>query len=86
MSAPLDICIATCDFVGPIRNGGIGTAYYNMAIALARAGHRVTVLYALGTFCENGTIAEWQHAYAGQNITFVPLPAQPVQGHSAIKM
>ena len=83
---PLDICIATCDFVGPIRNGGIGTAYYNMAIALARAGHRVTVLYALGTFCENGTIAEWQEVYARRNIRFVPLPAQPMQGHSAIKM
>ena len=30
--------------------GGIGTAYYNLALALARDGHRVTVLYALGSF------------------------------------
>ena len=50
---PLDICIVTCDTVGPIRNGGIGTAYYSLARMLAAAGHRVTVLYALGQFCEN---------------------------------
>ena len=49
---PLDICIVTCDIVGPIRNGGIGTAYYSMARTLADAGHRVTVLYALGDYCE----------------------------------
>ena len=35
VSPTLDICIATCDIVGPIRNGGIGTAYYNTG---ARAG------------------------------------------------
>ena len=78
MTRTLDICIATCDIVGPIRNGGIGTAYYQMALALARAGHRVTVLYALGEFCEQRTIAHWEAEYARQRITFVPLPPQDV--------
>jgi len=83
---PLTICIATCDIVGPIRNGGIGTAYYNLALALARAGHRVTVLYALGDFCETKTIDHWRRHYRRERITFVPLPAQKVHGHSAMKM
>ena len=86
MKTRLDICIVTCDIVGPIRNGGIGTAYYNMAIALARAGHRVTVLYALGGFCEHRTIEHWQAEYARSGIRFVPLPSQEVAGHSAQKM
>jgi glycosyltransferase involved in cell wall biosynthesis len=86
VTSPLEICILTCDIVGPIRNGGIGTAYYNLAHALARDGHRVTVLYALGQFCENRTIAHWREVYAGHGIEFVPLPGQDVQGHSAIKM
>lgn len=83
---PQQICIATCDIVGPIRNGGIGTAYYNLALALARAGHQVTVLYALGQYCENKTIGHWRREYARHGISFVPLPDAPVEGHSAIKM
>ena len=84
---PLDICIVTCDIVGPIRNGGIGTAYYSMARTLADAGHRVTVLYALGDYCENQSIAHWRAAYRDMGIAFVPMPdAGDVQGHSAIKM
>ena len=34
MSRPRRICIVTCDIVGPIRNGGIGTAYASLAHAL----------------------------------------------------
>ena len=64
MNPSLDICIVTCDIVGPIRNGGIGTAYYNLAHALARAGHKITVLYALGQYCENETIEHCQAEYA----------------------
>lgn len=83
---PRRICIVTCDIVGPIRNGGIGTAYYSLALALARAGHRVTVLYALGTYCENGRLDEWKKSYATEGIRFVTLPATPVQGHGSLKM
>jgi glycosyltransferase involved in cell wall biosynthesis len=84
--SPLRVCIVTCDIVGPIRNGGIGTAYYNLALALARAGHRVTVLYALGHYCETGTIAQWVRRYRRLGITFVPLEREDVQGHDALKV
>ena len=36
------VCIASYEFVGPTRTGGIGTAYTSLAEALAGAGHRVT--------------------------------------------
>jgi glycosyltransferase involved in cell wall biosynthesis/GT2 family glycosyltransferase len=83
----MTICIVTCDIVGPIRNGGIGTAYFSLARLLAGAGHRVTVLYALGRYCEHGTIDQWVAQYRTEGIEFVPLPDDlEVRGHSAIKI
>ena len=40
------VCIATSDLLGPIRNGGVGTASAVLAEVLASAGHHVTLLYA----------------------------------------
>ena len=37
------VCIATPDIVGPINNGGIGTAYYHVARELAQWGHEVVI-------------------------------------------
>jgi GT2 family glycosyltransferase/glycosyltransferase involved in cell wall biosynthesis len=73
-SRPLDICLCTTDFVGPIRNGGIGTAYHAMAMALRDAGHKVTVLYGLGDWCERGSIDEWILHYKREGIDLVPVP------------
>ena len=71
------ILIATPDFIGPIRNGGIGTAFTALAQRLAAAGHEVTVLYTLGDYCEDGSsIASWVRHYAEQSIHFVPLRAE----------
>jgi len=39
---PLRVCVASFDFVGPVKNGGVGTAFTSLAEALARAGHEVT--------------------------------------------
>jgi hypothetical protein len=39
------ICIVSDDFLGPIRNGGIGTACSTLGETLALAGHNVTLLY-----------------------------------------
>ncbi len=69
------MCIVTGDIVGPIRNGGIGTAYYALARALARAGHGVTILYAYGTYSEQQPIEHWVEVYRSYGITFVPVPA-----------
>jgi glycosyltransferase involved in cell wall biosynthesis/GT2 family glycosyltransferase len=86
VSRSLNICIVTADIVGPIRNGGIGTAYYNLALALVNAGHRVTVLYTLGSYCENKTVGHWQRHYRRLGVDFVPAPPTNIDGHSSIKM
>jgi glycosyltransferase involved in cell wall biosynthesis/GT2 family glycosyltransferase len=86
VNRPLTVCIVTADIVGPVRNGGIGTAYYNLAVALAGGGHQVTVLYAPGQYCENRTIAHWRRHYRRLGITFVPAPPTAVEGHPAIRM
>jgi O-antigen biosynthesis protein len=82
------VCIVTGDIVGPIRNGGIGTAYYALARALARAGQKVTILYAYGTFSELEPIEHWVEVYAGWGIDFVPVPATggpELRGSHAVK-
>ena len=85
---PLRICIATYDIVGPIRNGGIGTAYFGLAHALVRAGHAVTVLYGLGKHCEQRSIAYWRQHYRRSGIRFVPVPDRSeldIRGSSAVR-
>jgi glycosyltransferase involved in cell wall biosynthesis/GT2 family glycosyltransferase len=67
-------CIVTADITGPIRNGGIGSAYYSLARLLADAGHQVTVLYTLGSHSEQKTIRHWVRTYRRWGIEFVPLP------------
>ena len=75
--SPLKICIASCEFIGPIRNGGIGTAYTAMAEALAKAGHQVTLFYTQGKKCENETIGHWEHFYRKQGLRLVARPSDP---------
>src|SRR5437867_5073862 len=71
----LRICIASFDFVGPIRNGGVGTAFTSLGEALAEAGHQVTFLYLSGEFCENGKLEDWISSYQRKGIRFVPMPS-----------
>ena len=78
---PARVVIATPDLVGPIRNGGIGTAYTGLARALAAAGHTVTLLYTLGRHCEQGTIEDWIDSYRREGITFVPCPPPSGPSH-----
>ena len=73
---PLRICIASYDLVGPIRNGGVGTAFTSLAEALASAGHDVTLLYLSGQLCESMTLDHWVNHYRKKNIRFIPLPDQ----------
>ena len=75
----LNICIITQDFVGPVKNGGIGTAYTYAAKALAQAGHSVTVLYSIKN-CVDKNLAYWQSFYAEIGIKFVPIvePEVPI--------
>lgn len=69
---PQRICLLTLDFVGPIRNGGIGTAFLAAAEVFAAAGHQVTVLYP-SAYSENEPVTRWREHYAARGIEFVSL-------------
>jgi glycosyltransferase involved in cell wall biosynthesis len=71
----LKVVIASFDFRGPVRNGGVGTAFTSLAEALAAAGHEVTCLYLCGEWCENKKLEDWIAAYKSIGIDFVPLPS-----------
>lgn len=71
------ICIVTDDIIGPVRNGGIGTAYANLATFLKDEGHDITILYTLGGHCEAGNIQEWAIHYDKLGIKLMPSLARP---------
>lgn len=71
---PLRICIATEQIAGPVRNGGIGNTYANLALMLADQGFAVTVLYLRGEQVETETIGHWVNHYAKRGVTLVPAP------------
>lgn len=66
------ICLLTLDFVGPVRNGGMGTAFLACAEQFRDAGHAVTVLYP-AAYSETAPCAHWRAHYAARGIDFVPL-------------
>jgi len=67
------VLIVTPDILGPIRNGGIGTAFAALAQTLAETGHAVTILYTLGWHSEDGgDIERWAAHYAARGIRFLP--------------
>ncbi len=68
------ILIVTPDIYGPIRNGGIGTAFYNLALAIKKAGAKTSILYALGEHTESGSIDQWRKFYNEFGIDFISLP------------
>lgn len=73
----LKVCIASFDFIGPVRNGGVGTAFTSLGEALAAAGHAVTFLYLSGQHCETTQpLAHWINEYRKKGIHFVPMPEQ----------
>jgi O-antigen biosynthesis protein len=73
------ICIVTPDIVGPIKNGGIGTACYHFARLLADAGQAVTVLYTLDLSpCRQ---AHWKNTYARMGIKLLSLCEMPPVTH-----
>lgn len=76
-AAPADtvrVCIVTDDLVGPIQNGGIGTANTALAEALGRAGFEVTILFSAGAYSERHSVTHWISDYGSRGIKLVPLP------------
>ncbi len=72
-STGLRMLIVTPDIVGPIRNGGIGTAFSALAFFAARSGLRVTILYTLGQYSEHWSIADCIADYARGGVEFIPM-------------
>jgi glycosyltransferase involved in cell wall biosynthesis len=46
----LQLCIVTPDLIGPVRNGGIGTANSFLAFELVNAGYHVTIFFSQNDF------------------------------------
>lgn len=67
------ICIVTPDIIGPIRNGGIGTACFHLAKYLSDSlGHEVSLLFTGPV--EIGTAAGWrEHYHTAHGINFYSL-------------
>jgi glycosyltransferase involved in cell wall biosynthesis len=69
------VCIVSLDLIGPIRNGGIGTAMTALAEALAADGHAVTLLYPSG-YTEDRPLTCWIMEYQKKGIVFETLFAE----------
>ena len=71
------ICIATPDILGPVKNGGIGTAYHHLARLLAAWGHDVVIAYVNTNAANPALMAETRAVYEEFGIAFEPIVAQP---------
>jgi len=66
------ICIVTPDLTGPVKNGGIGTHVYNLALLLASQNQfSVTILFTGKVRIESSRY--WQEQYSHLGITFCAL-------------
>ena len=74
---PKRICIATPDILGPIRNGGIGTAYHHLARQLAAWGHEVTIAYVNYNAADAAQMAAARALYARHGVAFEPVVPRP---------
>ena len=71
------ICIATPDILGPVKNGGIGTAYYHVARFLAEQGHDVVIAFVNGNASNVGLMEETRAFYASFGVAFEPIVPSP---------
>ena len=67
------VCIATSDILGPIKNGGIGTAYHHVATLLAARGHEVVVAYVNANAADEELMAPAAAFYGELGVTFEPV-------------
>ncbi len=71
------VCIATPDILGPVKNGGIGTAYHHLARLLAEGGHEVVIAYVNANAADARLMERARHFYAGFGIVLEPLVPRP---------
>ena len=67
------ICIATPDILGPVKNGGIGTAYHHLARLLSDWGHEVVIAYVADNTTDTRLMEESRAFYAGFGVGFAPI-------------
>lgn len=84
-SAKYSHCIVTPDFIGPIKNGGIGTACFELARFLSKkSGVNVTVLFTSQVTV--GSADGWQSHYRNEHgwdfLTLDHLPPLPDLPHN----
>lgn len=86
-SAPR-IAIISYDIAGPLLNGGIGTAYTNLACALGRAGLNVTLALALGPVASPASLKTWDEWVADFkarcSVVLTALPAPTERPHHGL--
>lgn len=70
----MKVLIITPDIVGPVRNGGIGTAFFHLSRFFAKQGHAITVLYTSTGYIEEESEKHWEEFYRERGITFCSLP------------
>ncbi|WP_241610526.1 glycosyltransferase [Rosenbergiella epipactidis] len=68
------VLIITPDIEGPVRNGGIGTAFTALATALANQSIEVDVLYTSGDYSESSeSFSEWSNLYSTFGVKLLQL-------------
>lgn len=76
------VCLLTLDLAGPIRNGGIGTAFGALAERLQEEGHEVTILYPCA-FTETDPITQWQEWWGAKGIRLETCFCEPHEKYAA---
>ncbi len=71
---PLNICIASPEFIGLSNHCSIGIAYTAMAQALAAAGHQVTCLFLGVKQSSPSAWEQWVDKYKRDGLTLIALP------------
>ena len=76
--SPRRITVVTRELLGYVRVGGAGTATTYLAVALARMGHRVDVVY-VGDLPADPVTAEWARLYEEAGIAIrLPPPSDEI--------
>ena len=65
----------TC--LGPVKNGGIGTAYHHMARKLVEWGHELVIAYVADNAADARRMDEARAFYAGFGVALEPIVAHP---------
>ena len=76
------VCIATPDILGPVKNGGIDTAYHHLARLLANRGHEVVIAYVNVNTGSAGLMEETRALCAGFDVAFEPIAPRPASKYS----